>query len=116
MARLNNQPILDEDPPSTSLTRLLDFARKKSYVTNDDILRFFPEAEQDGARMVAQEGPGRDRHARSADGQVLALDETAVDVDRARAGSQPLRPVEREVQRLLAQKRAGDCRQQNGKR
>jgi len=47
MARLNNQPILDEDPPSTSLTRLLDFARKKSYVTNDDILRFFPEAEQD---------------------------------------------------------------------
>lgn len=47
MARLNTQPILDEDPTSTSLTRLLDFARKKSYVTNDDILRFFPEVEQD---------------------------------------------------------------------
>ncbi len=47
MARLNNQPIIDEDSPSSSLTRLLDFARKKSYVTNDDILHFFPEAEQD---------------------------------------------------------------------
>ena len=47
MARLNTQPILAEDPTSTSLTRLLDFARKKSYVTNDDILRFFPEVEQD---------------------------------------------------------------------
>ena len=47
MARLNNQPIIDEDSPSSALTRLLDFARKKSYVTNDDILHFLPEAEQD---------------------------------------------------------------------
>ena len=47
MARLNNQPIIDEDSPSSALTRLLDFARKKSFVTNDDILHFFPEAEQD---------------------------------------------------------------------
>ena len=47
MARLNNQPILDEDSPSSALTRLLEFARKKSFVTNDDILHFFPEAEQD---------------------------------------------------------------------
>ena len=47
MARLNNQPIIDEESPSSALTRLLDFARKKSFVTNDDILHFFPEAEQD---------------------------------------------------------------------
>ena len=47
MARLNNQPIIDEESPSSALTRLLDFARKKSYVTNDDILHYLPEAEQD---------------------------------------------------------------------
>ena len=47
MARLNNQPILDEDSPSSTLTRFLEFARKKGYVTNDDILHFFPDSDQD---------------------------------------------------------------------
>ena len=53
MARLNNQPIIDEDSPASALTRLLDYGRKKSYVSNDDILHFYPEAEQDIDQLEA---------------------------------------------------------------
>jgi len=38
---------LDDDHESSALERLLEFGRKKTYVTYDDILQFFPEAEQD---------------------------------------------------------------------
>ena len=48
MARMNNnKPVLDEDSEASALSRLLDFGRKKSYVTFDDILQFFPDAEAD---------------------------------------------------------------------
>jgi RNA polymerase primary sigma factor len=47
MARINNKPILDVDQESTAVTRLLEFGRKKTYVTYDDILQFFPDAESD---------------------------------------------------------------------
>jgi RNA polymerase primary sigma factor len=53
MARLNNQPIIDEDSPASALTRLLDYGRKKSYVSHDDILHFYPEAEQDIDQLEA---------------------------------------------------------------
>ena len=53
MARLNNQPIIDEDSPASALTRLLDYCRKKSYVSHDDILHFYPEAEQDIDQLEA---------------------------------------------------------------
>ena len=47
MARINNKPLLDVDQESTALNRLLEFGRKKTYVTYDDILQFFPDAESD---------------------------------------------------------------------
>lgn len=48
MARINNDnQVLDDDRESSALERLLDFGRKKTYVTYDDILQFFPDAEQD---------------------------------------------------------------------
>ncbi|MFZ3071500.1 MAG: sigma-70 family RNA polymerase sigma factor [Anaerolineaceae bacterium] len=48
MARINNgNQVLDDDHESSALERLLDFGRKKTYVTYDDILQFFPDAEQD---------------------------------------------------------------------
>ena len=48
MARINNdKPLVEDDQETSALSRLLEFGRKKTYVTNDDILNFFPEAEQD---------------------------------------------------------------------
>jgi len=48
MARINNDnQVLDDDRESSALERLLEFGRKKTYVTYDDILQFFPDAEQD---------------------------------------------------------------------
>ncbi len=46
MARINSQPVEDEKE-FPALTKLLELGRKKSYVTIDDILQFFPDAEQD---------------------------------------------------------------------
>jgi RNA polymerase primary sigma factor len=47
MARLiKNKPILDNSQ-SPNIARLLEFGKKKGFVTYDDILRFFPEAEHD---------------------------------------------------------------------
>jgi len=37
----------DEDEEYPALARLIELGRQKSYVTIDDILHFFPEAEQD---------------------------------------------------------------------
>ncbi len=39
--------VLDDERDSSALERLLEFGRKKKYVTYDDILHFFPDAEQD---------------------------------------------------------------------
>ncbi|MEA4811081.1 MAG: sigma-70 family RNA polymerase sigma factor [Anaerolineaceae bacterium] len=48
MARINNgKPVIDEDGESPALARLLDLGRKKTYVTYDDILHIFPDAETD---------------------------------------------------------------------
>ncbi len=48
MARINNnKTMMDEDQDSSALGRLLEYGRKKTYVTYDDILQFFPDAEQD---------------------------------------------------------------------
>ena len=46
MARINSQPVEDEKE-FPALTKLLELGRKKGYVTIDDILQFFPDAEQD---------------------------------------------------------------------
>ena len=37
----------DEDEEYPAIARLIELGRQKSYVTIDDILHFFPEAEQD---------------------------------------------------------------------
>ncbi|HPY33069.1 MAG TPA: sigma-70 family RNA polymerase sigma factor [Anaerolineaceae bacterium] len=48
MARItNDNQVLEDDRESSALERLLDFGRKKTFVTYDDILQFFPDAEQD---------------------------------------------------------------------
>ena len=48
MARINRvNNVLDDERDSSTLERLLEFGRKKKYVTYDDILHFFPDAEQD---------------------------------------------------------------------
>ena len=39
--------IVDEEEEFPALARLIELGRQKSYVTLDDILHFFPEAEQD---------------------------------------------------------------------
>ena len=46
MARISNNTVPNEDSQSSAINRLLEFGKKKSYVTDDDILRFFPEAEE----------------------------------------------------------------------
>jgi len=40
-------PIDDDDEDYPAIARLIELGRQKSYVTIDDILQFFPEAEQD---------------------------------------------------------------------
>jgi len=48
MARVNSQTVAEsEDKDFPALTRLIELGRKKNYVTIDDILQFFPDAEQD---------------------------------------------------------------------
>ena len=39
--------LIDDDDDFPAITRLIELGRQKSYVTIDDILQFFPEAEQD---------------------------------------------------------------------
>ena len=46
MARISNNTVPNEDSQSSAINRLLEFGKKKTYVTDDDILRFFPEAEE----------------------------------------------------------------------
>lgn len=46
MARISNNTVPNENSQTSAINRLLDFGKKKTYVTIDDILRFFPEAEE----------------------------------------------------------------------
>ena len=39
--------VVDEDEEYPAIARLIELGRQKTYVTIDDILHFFPEAEQD---------------------------------------------------------------------
>ena len=39
--------VVDDDEEYPAIARLIEFGRQKSYVTIDDILHFFPDAEQD---------------------------------------------------------------------
>ncbi len=39
--------VVDEDEEYSAIARLIELGRQKSFVTIDDILHFFPEAEQD---------------------------------------------------------------------
>ena len=39
--------LIDDDDDFPAIARLIELGRQKSYVTIDDILQFFPEAEQD---------------------------------------------------------------------
>ena len=41
----------DESLEFSAITRLIDFGQKKTYVTIDDILHFFPDAEQDVSQL-----------------------------------------------------------------
>jgi RNA polymerase primary sigma factor len=43
--------VVDDEEEFPTLARLIDFGRQKSYVTIDDILHFFPEAEQDVSQL-----------------------------------------------------------------
>ncbi|NLB71653.1 MAG: sigma-70 family RNA polymerase sigma factor [Chloroflexi bacterium] len=47
MARLTRNTTPLEPNQSSAVTRLIEFGKKKTHVTYDDILRFFPEAEHD---------------------------------------------------------------------
>jgi RNA polymerase primary sigma factor len=45
---MENHPLLiEEDEEYSAIARLIELGRQKTYVTIDDILHFFPEAEQD---------------------------------------------------------------------
>ena len=44
---MGNPLLLEEDEEYSAIARLIELGRQKSYVTIDDILHFFPEAEQD---------------------------------------------------------------------
>ena len=39
--------VVDDEEEYPAIARLIELGRQKSYVTIDDILHFFPEAEQD---------------------------------------------------------------------
>ena len=43
----NNEPDRDHERDHPAITRLIELGRKQGYVTIDDILNFFPEAERD---------------------------------------------------------------------
>jgi RNA polymerase primary sigma factor len=44
---MENPLLLEEDEEYSAIARLIELGRQKTYVTIDDILHFFPEAEQD---------------------------------------------------------------------
>jgi len=46
MARISNNTVPNENSQTSAINRLLEFGKKKTYVTVDDVLRFFPEAEE----------------------------------------------------------------------
>jgi RNA polymerase primary sigma factor len=48
---MENPLLLEEDEEYSAISRLIELGRQKSYVTIDDILHFFPEAEQDVEKL-----------------------------------------------------------------
>ena len=48
---MENPLLLEEDEEYSAIARLIELGRQKSYVTIDDILHFFPEAEQDVEKL-----------------------------------------------------------------
>ena len=44
---MENPLLLEEEEEYSPISRLIELGRQKTYVTIDDILHFFPEAEQD---------------------------------------------------------------------
>ena len=44
---MENPLLLEEEEEYSQIARLIELGRQKTYVTIDDILHFFPEAEQD---------------------------------------------------------------------
>src|SRR5512135_2833222 len=44
---MENPLLLEEEEEYSPIARLIDLGRQKTYVTIDDILHFFPDAEQD---------------------------------------------------------------------
>src|SRR5512136_2775862 len=44
---MENPLLIEEEEEYSAIARLIELGRQKSYVTIDDILHFFPEAEQD---------------------------------------------------------------------
>src|SRR5512135_1326336 len=44
---MENPLLLEEEEEYSPIARLIELGRQKTYVTIDDILHFFPEAEQD---------------------------------------------------------------------
>ena len=43
---MENPLLLEEEEEYSPISRLIELGRQKTYVTIDDILHFFPEAEQ----------------------------------------------------------------------
>jgi RNA polymerase primary sigma factor len=48
---MENPLLIEEDEEYSAIARLIELGRQKSYVTIDDILHFFPEAEQDVEKL-----------------------------------------------------------------
>ena len=48
---MENPLLIEEDEEYSAIARLIELGRQKSYVTIDDILHFFPEAEQDVVQL-----------------------------------------------------------------
>ena len=82
--------IADDEEEFPAIARLIELGRQKSYVTLDDILHFFPEAEQDveqleeafsallsaGIPFVEDTTPGE-----PTEDELVAVEETEVEPD-----------------------------------
>ncbi|MCK9246233.1 MAG: sigma-70 family RNA polymerase sigma factor [Anaerolineaceae bacterium] len=96
MAKIIKNTVPTEDDPNTAITRLLEYGKKKTYVTDDDILRFFPEAEEYPEQLeeayhaletagitVSEEAPGKDDPDEEELTEALVEEETLVTDDLA---------------------------------
>ena len=75
--------IVEEEEEYSPIARLIELGRQKSYVTLDDILHFFPEAEQDVEQL--EEAFAADDFARlalTAPDRTLSMHRVSPDVNR----------------------------------